>query len=135
MTIKPTKKYKPNKKESFKYLHEKAWKLISMYVRQQGMDKDGHNKCYTCEVVRHWKELQCGHYHHGKGDFELKNLKPQCAGCNKFRHGNLSIYGTKLSQEIGVAGMKKLLLKVNTTKYTCQDLKRIIKRYTKLLGL
>lgn len=116
-------------RESFKYLHKKAWDLISIHVRTKGIDENGFNSCYTCGVRKYWNELQCGHYHHGDLDFDTRNLRPQCPRCNKNLHGNLSVYGTKLAQEYGAEGMAKLYLDANTTIYQVEDLKEVIKKY------
>jgi hypothetical protein len=42
--------------------------------------------------------MQAGHFHHGHLDYDLLNLKPQCARCNKWLHGNLNEYAHHLQQ-------------------------------------
>lgn len=120
------KSKKKVKRISYKSLHKKAWKLMSRYVRLKYSD-NGFIKCYTCGVVREIKDIDCGHYFHNKLDFDERNLRPQCTRCNRYLHGNLAIYGAKLSQELGKAGMKKLLLDANTKIYKYEDLEKIIK--------
>lgn len=122
-----TKKYQKSK---FKSLHKKAWGLISKYVRQQGADEFGFNYCYTCGLKEQYKVLQCGHFFHGKLDFDLRNLKPQCAACNMYKSGDLANYAVKLAKELGVEGMEKLRLDANTTTYTIEDLEKIIEQYS-----
>lgn len=122
-----TKKYQKSK---FKSLHKKAWGLISKYVRQIGADEFGFNTCYTCGLKEEYKILQCGHFFHGKLDFDLRNLKPQCAACNMYKSGDLANYAVKLVKELGVEGMEQLRLDANTTSYTIEDLERIIKQYS-----
>ena len=119
---------------SYRYLMKKAWGLQSKYVRSHAADENGDVICYTCGDKLPWKESQLGHYLHDRLDFDLKrNLRIQCSGCNcaKFGNKNLAIYGIKLAQELGVEGMKKLLLDANTfgNGYSCQQLKDIILTY------
>ena len=120
---------KTYQQSQFKKLHRQAWALISQYVRQSAADSFGMVHCYTCGERKHFKELHCGHFHHNKLDFDLRNLRPQCAHCNTYNHGNLSVYGTKLAQEYGAEGMDKLLLDSNTVIYTNEDLENIIEEY------
>jgi len=120
---------KTYQKSRFKTLHKKAWSFISIYVRSQGVDEYGYNHCYSCEVRLPLRDLQCGHFFHNKLDFDLRNLKPQCSGCNLYKHGNLAPYGVKLSKELGVKGMEKLRLDSHTTSYSNEDLEKIILLY------
>jgi hypothetical protein len=121
-----TKKFQQAK---FKTLHKKAWKLISDYVRQQGADSEGYNNCYTCGKREYWNVLQCGHFFHGKLDFDLRNLRPQCPACNMYKSGDLANYAVKLMTELGVEGMEQLKLDSNTIMYTNDDLEAVIEKY------
>lgn len=123
---------KTYQKKLYKTLHKKAWKLISDFVRQQEADEFGFNNCYTCEKRMPWKELQCGHFFHGKLDYDLRNLKPQCAGCNMYLSGNLAVYSIKLMRELGVEGMEQLRLDANTKTYTNDEIENIITHYNDL---
>ena len=118
---------------SYKYLHAKAWKLVSEYVRTAGHTKV-YNTCFTCGVKKHWKNLQCGHLFHSRLDFYVeRNLRPQCPRCNTYLSGNLAVYATKIAEELGVEGLKKLNLDANTTVYTTTDLKKLILKYQEAL--
>lgn len=114
---------------SFSYLHKKAWDLFSKYIRMKNADQKGKVLCYTCGTLKHWKEMNAGHFHHNKLDFDERNIKTQCPRCNKFLRGNLSIYGTKLAKELGIEGLRQLLLDANIKLYTCKELKQVIERY------
>jgi hypothetical protein len=115
---------------SYGYLKEKAWKCISLFIRRNGADCNGINSCYTCGVRKHYKELNAGHFHHNKLDFDTRNLKPQCVHCNKFLRGNLAVYATHLMEELGEEGMKQLLKDSNTKTYSCRELKQVIQLYS-----
>lgn len=117
---------KEKDRNSYKYLHKLARTLFSKCIRIEGADEDGITYCYTCGLRFHWKELQAGHFHHSRLDFDRRNIKKQCPQCNKWKSGNLAIYGTKLALELGTRGMKKLLLDANTKLYTTTELKQII---------
>jgi hypothetical protein len=123
------KKRKEKDHNSYRYLRKIAWDIFSKFIRIKGSDENGMTECYTCGEKLHWKKLQAGHFHHSKLDFDERNIHKQCVRCNKWLSGNLAIYATKLALELGVTGMKKLLLDANTTIYSIQDLREIIKIY------
>jgi len=116
---------------SYRYLHKKAWKAFSVAVRQDGMDSNEFNTCFTCGVKKHWKTLHASHFWHRRLDFDKRNVKPCCPQCNTFRSGNLAPYAVKLTEELGVEGMKALQLEANLKVYTCEELRQIIKKYEK----
>ena len=114
---------------SYRYLHKKAWTAFSVAVRQDGMNSEGFNRCYTCGIKKHWKELHASHFWHRRLDFDKRNVKPCCPQCNTFKSGNLAPYAVKLTEELGVEGMKQLQLEANTKVYTCEELRLIINLY------
>ena len=80
---------------------KRLWKIFSEYIRR----RDG-GKCYTCSTIGEWKTFDAGHYiPAGKSNPELyfneKNVQSQCTACNRYKHGNLSVYAIKLVQEYG----------------------------------
>jgi len=102
---KPTKK---QEKSERKKLHAKAWRLMSEYIRSKDADYRGYVACFTCDTIKHWKEMQCGHYQHGKLDFDERNLKPQCVKCNMFLSGNLANYTMNLIAIHGIEWVRQL---------------------------
>ena len=117
-------------KREWKKLHKEAWKVFSVHIRSRGANADNYEYCYTCDNPFQWKLLHAGHFHHNKLDFDERNIHPQCAQCNKWGHGKLNIYGTKLAKELGPEGMEKLLLDSHTVSYSKDDLETIIKKYS-----
>lgn len=111
---------------SYKYLHKAAWELFSKIIRMEGANEEGMTQCYTCGVIKHWKELQAGHYWHNKLDFDRRNVHPQCPQCNTYKSGMTAEYGSRLLDELGEEGMKQLDRDAHTISYTWIDLKRII---------
>jgi hypothetical protein len=125
MKRKPKSQYK-----IWKTAFDKAWKVWSIFIRQSFADNRGYCTCYTCEAVKHWKEMQAGHYHHGALDFDKRNIHPQCIRCNKWLSGNLGIYAEKLTKELGLKGMKKLRRDSEKIgKPTLKELEKIITKY------
>lgn len=76
--------------------------ITSRYVRLLHSDKDGVIICYTCQTKMDYHDAQCGHFI-GRSNFylryDLRNLRPQCNGCNCYKHGNLGKYRKFLNEE------------------------------------
>jgi hypothetical protein len=123
-----TKKYQES---MLKTWHNKTWKLMSEFVRRMGADANGMNKCFTCDAVKHWKELQAGHRHHRKLNYDLRNIWCQCARCNGKQSngglsGNLGEYENRLIRKFGLAWADKLKLDANTAPpYTITEVMAI----------
>ena len=126
------------KKPSIKSLKNKAWKLLSEYIRRKDADEGGTTNCYTCDLPIHWKyEAQAGHAIGGRHNavlFDVEILRPQCVACNVFRRGNYPIFTTKLIKENGMEWWeKKLEDSRQLVKLTRDDYEEIIESYkTKL---
>lgn len=78
---------------------------FSKVIRQWWADAHGNVRCYTCNLIRHWKEMDCGHYipkgrsrsvrwHHN-------NARPQCRFCNSEPDGRRARFRERLIGEIG----------------------------------
>ena len=76
---------KPRKKATIQQEVEKAAVLLQKLVRLKASNKLGFCECVTCGVIKHYKEMQGGHYY-GRKELIFKlyeeNIHPQCAGCN-----------------------------------------------------
>jgi len=115
------------RKQTLKSLKRKAWELQSQLVRRRSADWRGYAECYTCRAVKMWKELHCGHYIHGKGNHNEKNLKPQCNKCNTYLGGNLGKYAERLISEEGEDFVKELRREIESEKpRTMQDYRELI---------
>ena len=95
---------KPNKKA----LKNRCWKLMSEYVRRKDADFGGFVECFTCRKRLPWQEAHAGHYQHNRLDYDLRNLRSQCAGCNTFRGGKLDAYTMRLIDENDVQFVQTL---------------------------
>ncbi len=118
-------------------LKKDTWSWCSKYVRLKYADYNGHDTCYTCGVVKHYKKMQAGHGVAGRTNgilFELKVIRPQCYSCNICKHGNLDIFHTKLEKEYGYGIIQKMLKQKNTTKqFTIQELTRKRNKFKKMV--
>lgn len=93
------------------------WKLFSEYVRRNGCDDQGFNKCFTCDVRKHWKQLHGGHYIRASAGlatyFDEQNVHPQCYACNIWRDGNSDEYALRLIRKYG----ENILNELNERKH------------------
>lgn len=67
--------------------------------------------CYTCGKVMHISEADAGHYisrRYYATRYCLDNIRPQCAGCNKFRGGEPIKFRTQLVSELGEDEVKRI---------------------------
>jgi len=111
--------------KSLKWYHDKLWKLFSIFIRQRDQ-----GKCFTCGVIKPWKQMQAGHFKHRKLDYDERNINCQCPRCNKFLHGNLDIYAEKLEEKYGHGILQRLREDASIVhKYTRSELEDLIKQY------
>ena len=92
------------KKLRLSKLREKAFKYLSLYKRQLGMDGNGYNRCITCGKSYHWKLLHGGHFVHGhsKPTYLLEmNVHAQCFVCNHYLSGHLLVYNDFMIDKYG----------------------------------
>lgn len=118
-----------SRKVSLKTLRKRAWDACSKYVRQSYALSDGWTVCYTCGVMGHWKQMQCGHAIPGRSNSVLLDtdiLRVQCPTCNIFKRGMHHVFATKLIKEKGLEWWEaKLVHAKETVKYTRADYEQI----------
>jgi hypothetical protein len=111
-----------------KKLHKQMWKLMSLYIRTKDADNNGMVSCYTCGIVKHYKEMDCGHFKHGRLDGDERNLKVQCSKCNRYLSGHLDVYAERLIRDYGLDWFNQLVLDANTHQgYSISELACIIR--------
>lgn len=111
-------------------LKKTCWRLQSRLIRIRNADWRGLVKCYTCLVIKHWKEMDCGHYiHKDCFNHEEDLLRVQCTHCNRHLSGNLGVYAENLLKEHGEKKFKELSDQRFTKKdYTRKELLEIRKK-------
>lgn len=128
------------RKKSLPQLKKILWRFFSEYIRRRDADENGLVKCISCEEVRHWKLMHCGHYEKRTflgTCFEEKNNAPQCPRCNFFLDGNQSAYAIALRKLYGPDILEELDKQKNSKeKISRQEYDDLISTYTlKLKGL
>ena len=125
------------KKPSLKSLKAKLWKIFSEYVRRKYTDTEGYARCYTSGVLRHWKDLQCGHAIGGRHNavlFDEEICRPQSVAENVFKRGNYPVFTTKLIKENGMEWWERKLERSNQiVKFTRVDIEEMIGQYQQKL--
>lgn len=120
-------------------LVKNRWKLTSQYVRRSEADHHtGMSKCVTCGAVKHYKELQAGHFiPQAQGNavkWDLRNIHPQCYRCNINLGGNGAEYYPYMEQRYGKEVIDELRRLSNTSvKITHAEHQEAIEQLTKLL--
>ncbi len=111
--------------------------IFSQYIRLKYADKDGIVKCFTCDVKKHWTLMQCGHYikrgHMGLRHDE-RNCRPQDAGCNEYKDGNIPEFTKRL--ELESPGITEILNEEMRLPYkvTREKLTQVISYYSTLVN-
>lgn len=63
--------------------------------------------------------------------YSEENCRPQCIGCNVFKHGNYIEYTMRMIQEIGEDGVEKLKSDGKELhQFTEKELQEIVDKYT-----
>lgn len=92
------------KKPIGKLVDQVATKL-QLLVRLKASDDHGFCKCVSCGQIKHYKDMQGGHFiPRGCSETKLleENIHPQCSGCNGFgmRFGSAAQSYTLYMQEM-----------------------------------
>jgi hypothetical protein len=124
---------KKGRKLTKRGLVKKLDTVFSKYIRTRHADAYGSVACYTCGIIKHWKDMHCGHfisrvYYSTRWDED--NCKTQCASCNLYHQGQQYIFGKKLEQEIGIGRIEQMQeIKHHASKYSIQDYLDMIELY------
>lgn len=83
---KPTMPRKPTLATTKKKAHE----LLQRLVRMKAADDNGFAECVSCGAVKHYKQMDGGHFISRTYSFHSlreENIHPQCKRCNRFFTG------------------------------------------------
>ena len=111
----------------------KADKAFSEYIRRRDADHRGFVQCCTCPTVRHWKEMDCGHWLL-RGNlatrFDERNSHAQCRECNSHHDGQWVKHRAYIIERYGEDALWQLgLTKVSTLKLMQFEIDEITKKY------
>lgn len=132
-------KAKPKKqpKPSVAKLKKKADAVHSQVVRLEAADKDGNVKCITCPNVKHYKQMQCGHFmsrQHNSTRYHFRNTAPQCYGCNVMHQGRQYEFGLELDKLYGRGAADAMhKLAKQSLQFTVDQLEKLIHDRTESL--
>lgn len=126
-------KRKEKRENSYKTVSKKAWNTFAKWLKKE---KDFFT-CYTCLKTLPIEESQAGHcFHRGSQryraiDFDPKHIHLQCGGCNCFSTGQTNIFQARLTRELGIEEVEKMIWRRNNEPpLTIEELKELIARYT-----
>ena len=74
-----------------------AW--FSKYIRIRDANHNGLCKCVTCDTVKTWKEMDCGHFQSRRfmaTRWHEQNAHAQCQSCNKYNAGEQYRHGIEI---------------------------------------
>jgi hypothetical protein len=115
-------------------LHTKLWKVFSEYIRLRDTKiNGGYGRCYTCNAIKHWKNMDAGHYEkrqHMNLLYDERNVHAQCQKCNRFGGGMQSDYAIHLIKDYGEGILQELSkAKWIPKKYSDLELMGMIEDY------
>jgi hypothetical protein len=107
--------------------------IFSRYIRLRNANELGEAICVTCGIVKHWKELQNGHFmsrRHQVTRWNEDNCQVQCYSCNVMQQGKQFEYSIWLDNKYGKGKADELLQKSKgTLKLDRYDVERMILEY------
>lgn len=111
-------KKKTKKKPKLSTAKKKAWDALSKAVRYSHAYDGDNCQCVTCLTVKHWKEMQGGHFEPKvKGTaayfcMNPPNVHPQCYHCNMSLEGNRTEYYPYMINRYGEGAVELLKEKI-----------------------
>lgn len=118
-TAKPKKKIKRTPEHKLRYekistLENRIWPLCRQITRKTYCHEDGTATCYTCgKLITDKGDMHTGHWRKKSllsmiHKYDLRFLKIQCEGCNKWRNGEEAEYTIHLVKDYGADYVSKL---------------------------
>jgi len=114
-------------KKTISKLKKELDKWFSLYIRLRDVNEYGMIQCFTCGVVRGYKDgMQNGHFQsrkHLATRFDEENCQVQCVKCNMFSQGEQFKFGINLDTKYGEGTAEELevlsrsTLKISRVEY------------------
>ena len=125
-------------KKTVSKLKKELDKWFSLYIRLREANEYGMCQCFTCGIVRHYKEgMQNGHFQsrkHYSTRWHERNCQVQCSGCNVFRYGEQYKFAKNLDDTYYDGLAEELHIEANkTVKLDNTDLEMLIEKYELLI--
>lgn len=114
-------------------LIERLDTLVSKWVRYSPVGPDGLVECFTSRKRYMPEDLDAGHYISRNCmylRFDLRNIKPQSRGDNRYKYGLAAEFGRRLDEEN--PGITEILLEESRIihKWSREELKDMIVEFT-----
>jgi hypothetical protein len=125
-------------KKTISKLKKELDKWFSLYIRLRDANEYGMVQCFTCGVVRGYKDgMQNGHFQsrkHMATRFDEENCQVQCIKCNMFSQGEQFKFGINLDAKYGEGTAEELEFLARTTmKFSRYDFEDKISYYGTLV--
>ena len=109
--------------------------IFSQFIRLRGSNDEGYGHCFTCDRLKHWKEVHCGHFM-SRSKLSTRwmetNCQFQCAKCNLYGAGEQFIFASKLDEFHGKGTAEAILIASNRTrKFSVHELEEMYQYYKK----
>jgi hypothetical protein len=119
---------------------------FSKYVRIRDADVNGMCKCITCDTVKHWKEMDAGHFQSRRYNiarWHVHNAHAQCQKCNQYGSGEQYKHGKEIDLRYGegtaeyLATLTRSLYKINKSEVMAiaREFKKEAERLAKIKGI
>ena len=113
------------KKASKSAAKKRAWDIFSKWIRLRDAGPDGRVKCITCPSVKHWKDMDAGHYITRAKEstlFDEQNVSAQCGGCNRWQGGKFLEHARAIERKFGAGTRDRIERKaMQMCKRTLKD--------------
>jgi len=114
-----------------------AWSWFSKYIRARDcIDTTGgieQGRCYTCDKLVPFNQLQSGHFQPGRTNnllFDEDQVHIQCARCNLFLSGNWVAYLKHMRKDYGDKAVDEMMNnKYQVVKYTALDYEELKNKF------
>ena len=108
-------------------------KAFSRFVRLSCADKDGMVRCWTCEKLKFWKEVDCGHFQ-TRSKYSVRwlyepengliNASAQCKHCNMTNGGHQYKFAQRIDEVYGANKADTVVQMSNVIrKYSTQEIR------------
>lgn len=114
-------------------LKKKLDTVFSIWIRRRFADDAGFTSCYTCGVVKSWREVDAGHFQ-SRGKMSTRwhelNVFQQCKKCNGFKNGEQFKFARQLDADYGEGTAEAIERLSNECKrWTVPELREMCKDY------
>lgn len=115
-------------------LHKKAQAAFNAWIRKC---RDKNEPCISCGYSGDGRQWHAGHYRSQGGNsalrYDERNVNKQCSICNNYKSGNLAEYRKALVDKIGIDQVEELESTRNIKRWSAEELREIIKKYSEKL--